>query len=207
MAEMAKPKVDLNKFGDTDKKQTVKYGPLDSDGEPTKTKEVTFRDPGYGRALQIRALRNIGNNEQDIGEMADQINQYVIVNPRYSFTDLDKAVSDDDKTKEVELTGKHGKKPHVLMKFPGYRAAINYSNDIRGVNGADETLSTLQNLNKDVFRQVDAPDKPLDMKFWTENGGGVEAMAEALVYFNTVMDRDGYSTVFGNAFTFLGECL
>lgn len=207
MTDMAKPKTDLSNFGASDEHKVIKYGPLGDNGEPSKSKKVTFRDPGYGRALKIRALRNIGNNEQDIGELAAQINQYVIVNPRYSFDDLDKAVSDEDKTKEVELEGKHGKKPHVLIKFPGYRAAINYSNDIRGVNGADETLDTLQSLSKEVFRQVDDPKKPIDMKFWTDNGGGIEALAKALVYFNEVMDRDGYSAVFGEAYTFLGECL
>lgn len=204
MAEkMAAPKVDVTKLAEMDTHETVKYG----DKDDQKSIEVTLRDPGYTHIMEIRAKQNIGNNERDYGEMCNMLNEQVIVEPRYAFADLNKKVRKTEATKEVELRGKHGKKPHILMKFPGYREALNLSADVRGVNGADETLSVLQALNSDVFRRVDNPDKPLDMSFWSENGGGVDAMNKAIEYFSDVMDHDGYASVLVRAMTFLRECL
>ncbi|MCT3598884.1 hypothetical protein [Levilactobacillus brevis] len=204
MAEkMAAPKVDVTKLAEMDKHETIKYG----DKENPKTIEATFRDPGYEMLMKIRAKQNIGNNERDYAEMINMINENVIINPRYAFADLNKKVRKTEETKEVELDGKHGKKPHILMKFPGYREALNLTADIRGVDGADETLAVLQALNKDVFRHVDNPDKPLDMSFWSENGGGYDAINEARLYFAEVMDHDGYASTAIRAVTFLSECI
>ncbi|WP_125545367.1 hypothetical protein [Levilactobacillus lindianensis] len=204
MAEqMAAPKVDVTKLAELDKHETIEYG----DKKDPKSIDVTLRDPGYTRLMEIRAKQNIGGNERDYGEMANMINENVIINPRYAFADLNKKVRKTEESKEIELTGKHGKKPHILMKFPGYREALNLSTDIRGVDGADTSLAVLQVLNADVFRRVDNPDKPLDMGFWSENGGGLQAMSEAVTYFSDVMDHDGYASVLVKAITFLSECI
>lgn len=200
--KMAAPKVDVTKLQTLDTKKTIEYGEPDKDGNH-KTQDVVFRDPGYGVLLQIRGKQNIGNNERDFGEMANMINENVIINPRYAFADLNKAVTKRDESKEVELDGRQGKKPHIVMKFPGFREALNLSADIRGVNGADASLEVLQELNQDVFRRADNPDKPLDMQFWSENGGGLQAIQEATDYFNEVMDRKGYATILVEALTFL----
>jgi len=201
--KMAAPKVDVTKLAEMDTHETITYG----DANDSKSIEVTLRDPGYTHVMEIRAKRNIGNNEHDYGEMANMINEQVIVEPRYAFADLNKKVRKSEESKEVELVGKHGKKPHILMKFPGYREALNLSVDIRGVDGADMSLEVLKLLNADVFRSVENPDKPLNMGFWSENGGGVDAMKQAISYFSEVMDHDGYLSVLTRGITFLPECL
>ncbi|RXI77377.1 hypothetical protein [Levilactobacillus suantsaii] len=201
--QMPAPKVDVTKLAEKDEHATIKYGPLDDKGNPTKSKEVTFRDPGYGVLMQIRSKQNVGDNERDFGEMANLINENVIVHPRYAFADLNKSVSKKDESKVVTLDGRKGKKVQILMKFPGYREAINLVTDIRGANGADMSLGVLNALDQDVFRHADKPDNPLDIQFWGDNGGGVQAISEALTYFTEVMDREGYLTIFGKAVTFL----
>lgn len=200
--KMAAPKVDVTKLAEKDEHVIVKYGPLDASKQPAKSLNVTLRDPGYGVLLKIRSKQNIGDNQRDLGEMANLINENVIVNPRYAFADLDKAVSDKDKTKEVTLDGRKGKKIHAVIKFPGYREAINLMADVQGANGSDDSLGVMEVMNKDIFRAPGNPDKPLDMSFW-DNGGGLQAITEAREYFNDVMNRDGYSAVLAKAVTFL----
>ena len=156
--------------------------------------------------MQIRSKANIGNNEADNGEMINMMLTNILVAPRLAYEDLDNRLPKKFKDKTVTLDGKHDSKFDVKMVFPGYRAALNYSADIRGVNGSDNYLMILTDMNKQVFRDP-ATNKPLTMEFWSEHGGGVRAVRKALEYFGEVLNHDGFTATVGELVTFLAECL
>ncbi|VDG18786.1 hypothetical protein [Lactobacillus brevis] [Lactiplantibacillus mudanjiangensis] len=200
--EMKKPKVDINHLGDKDYKRKVEW----TEDKQEHSRVATLRDPGYEVAMQIRSKANIGNNESDNGEMVNMLLENVLVSPRLAFEDLDNRLPKKFKEKTVTLDGKHNSKVTIKMIFPGYRAALNYSSDIHGINGSDNYLPILTDMNKTVFRDS-STGKPIDMEFWSEHGGGVKAVQKAVNYFNDVLNHDGFTATVNTLVTFLGECL
>lgn len=172
------------------------------DGED-HSREITLQEPDARAATQIIGKMAGANNTIYFGDaMGLILDNNVIVNPKISFTDLNKNLPKKDAQKSVELTNADGRKVTLYMKFPDYRTAFNILMFSQKTDGSIDITGMLDLLFDGIL--VDGNGKKLDWDWLDDHKKGYgltnEVISEALGFITDVLSKDGVLAMLLEAF-------
>lgn len=183
--------------------ETIKFE--DQDGKETSRK-ATYEDPGIGKASQIMDLMNTGDDEGDFGKMFQDLMSQVVIEPRWNYEELEKALPESMHKKQVAVKNKAGKDIKIEMVWPSYRTALQVTMMLERPSGASNIHDTLAKLNREVFRHNG---QPVQMEYWEVGhdgyGLGMKAFSEATKYLRDVLDYNGVLATLTTGLRFLSR--
>lgn len=167
------------------------------------SREITLQEPDARAATQIIGKMAGANNTIYFGDaMGLILDNNVIVNPKISFTDLNKNLPKKDAQKSVELTNADGRKVTLYMKFPDYRTAFNILMFSQKTDGSIDITGMLDLLFDGIL--VDGNGKKLDWDWLDDHKKGYgltnEVISEALGFITDVLSKDGVLAMLLEAF-------
>lgn len=167
------------------------------------SREITLQEPDARAATQIIGKMAGANNTIYFGDaMGLILDNNVIVNPKISFTDLNKNLPKKDAQKSVELTNADGRKVTLYMKFPDYRTAFNILMFSQKTDGSIDITGMLDLLFDGIL--VDGNGKKLDWDWLDDHKKGYgltnEVISEALEFITDVLSKDGVLAMLLEAF-------
>ncbi|VDG31411.1 hypothetical protein [Lactobacillus buchneri CD034] [Lactiplantibacillus mudanjiangensis] len=183
--------------------ETIKF--KTSDGKDGNRK-ATYEDPGIGIAMRIMDLMNTGDDEGDFGKMFQDMMSQVLIEPRWTYEDLEKGLPESLHKKQVAAKNKVGKDVKIEMVWPGYRTALQMTMMLERPSGASNMHDTLVVLNREVFRHNG---QPVRMEYWEMGhegyGLGMKAFSEATEYLRDVLDYNGVLETLTTGLRFLSN--
>lgn len=183
--------------------ETIKF--KTSDGKDGSRK-ATYEDPGIGIAMRIMDLMNTGDDEGDFGKMFQDMMSQVLIEPRWTYEDLEKGLPESLHKKQVAAKNKVGKDVKIEMVWPGYRTALQMTMMLERPSGASNMHDTLVVLNREVFRHNG---QPVRMEYWEMGhegyGLGMKAFSEATEYLRDVLDYNGVLETLTTGLRFLSN--
>lgn len=188
---MTESVVDLKEMNTKQVKQDIEL--VDNNGRKTGKKvTVTLESPSWTDKLMINDLRNVGDNQSDMGEYYNQLLEKVLVNPRLDFKFMNEEIEKDvdKKDKKIEFKGDDGKNHKLTLHFPDYRTAINLINELYLLNGASNVAQFVEDCNKLVFR--DSKGKAISNDYWDKTGGVYDVVVKTVEFLNDVLDTNNY---------------
>ncbi|WP_282804022.1 hypothetical protein [Secundilactobacillus kimchicus] len=211
MTETNSKKAEVSKqidaFMSAGKTRFVKWtDPNEPDEKKAKREDkIIVEDPGIEYAMQAIDLTDVGNDEADWSTLFDLIMKNVLVDPSWTFEELDAALAKTDRTHAVKMTNSAGEKVDVKMVWPGYRKAVQFVMGTQSPSGALKMSKSLADLNEEVLRKEN--NTVADMEYWNAGsrgaGLGMKAMTEAMNYMADILNRDGFLAKVRDALTFL----
>ena len=196
------PKVNLKGLLGDQVKKTIEL--TDTDGKKTGEKvEITMEEVDWGTRLKIDDLQNVGNNLTDQGELARQLLENVLVNPRLDFEVMNKEIEAAGfKGKSLSYLGKDGKKHKYNVVFPGFGDALNILAESRGVDGAYNFTGFFTDANRYIVRN--AKDQPVDFDFWNDADNLYDVYGDIAKFLRDALSVNGYLQIVGELRSFLG---
>lgn len=184
--------------------QTKKTVTWEEDGKK-HTKEIILQEPDARTASQIIKTMTGANSTAYFGEaMGIIMDNDVIVNPKLSYSDLNKKLEDNKKLakKSVELVNADGKKVTLYMRFPDYRTAFNILMYAQKNDGSIDITGTMDLLFDNML--VDGNNKKLTWDWLDDHNKGygllTKVMEECMKYLSDVLNKDGVMAILMAAF-------
>jgi len=183
--------------------ETIKFE--DPDGKETSRK-ATYEDPGIGKATTIMDLMNTGNDAGDFGKMFQDLMSQVLIEPRWTYEELEKNLPEAMHKKQVTVKNKAGKDIQINMVWPSYRTALQITMMLERPSGASNMHDTLAKMNREIFRH---DGQPVQMEYWEVGhegyGLGMKAFGEANKYLRDVLDYNGVLETLTTGLRFLSH--
>lgn len=181
-------------------KRTVKW--VENDEEHSR--EITLQEPDARVATTIVGTMTKGDNIMRFGDaMGIIMDNDVLVDPKYSYKELNSKLSKDDMKKSVDLTNKDGKKVTLYMNFPDYRTALDIAMYIQHTDGTIDMKGMIDKLiaNRVI---VDGNNKTLEWDWFNDHKKGYglinPVINESVTFLIDTLNKDGVFATLLEAF-------
>lgn len=176
----------------------------DKDGNK-KTRKIKVMEPDIGPTAEILDLLNVGDDVADFDEVFDRVMNDVITEPRMSYSQMEKNLPEEYKTKTITKKNKRGEEVKLHMVFPGFRKAIQIFMMVSRPSGANNTVGTLADVDKEIFRTADK--QVVKEDYWNAGGYayglGMFAIGEAQEFLASALMYNGNLAILTKGLTFL----